>query len=196
MKDKCSFRFIMPKAAVVLCSILVCSAAVSIQANTITVTNTNDSGPGSLRQSLADANDGDTISFSVAGTIGLITGELLVSRSVAISGPGASSLAIDGNATSRVFYIGSGNTVAISGLTIKNGLGGGVANDHSVLTVSNCIVSGNFLGGYGGGVYNDGSAGSATLTIMNSTVSGNYAYYAGGGIYNDAFDGGSATLRL
>ena len=32
-------------------------------ANVITVTNENDSGPGSLRQALADAQDGDTINF-------------------------------------------------------------------------------------------------------------------------------------
>ena len=35
-------------------------------ATTITVTNTNDSEPGSLRQALADANDGDTIDFDVS----------------------------------------------------------------------------------------------------------------------------------
>ena len=34
-------------------------------ANVITVTNTNDSGPGSLRQALADANEGETINFDV-----------------------------------------------------------------------------------------------------------------------------------
>ena len=32
-------------------------------ADTITVINTNDSGPGSLRQALVEANDGDTINF-------------------------------------------------------------------------------------------------------------------------------------
>ena len=37
-------------------------------ANVITVTNLNDSGPGSLRQALADASDGDTITFAVTGT--------------------------------------------------------------------------------------------------------------------------------
>jgi hypothetical protein len=48
----------------------------------------------------------------------------------------------------------------------------------------------------GGGIYNNGSAGSAALTILNSTISGNYAYSAGGAIYNDAVNGGSATLTI
>jgi hypothetical protein len=48
------------------------------ETNTITVTNTNDGGPGSLRQARADANDGDTIDFAVTGTIELTSGELLV----------------------------------------------------------------------------------------------------------------------
>jgi len=49
-------------------------------ANVITVTNTGDNGPGSLRQALSDVNDGDTINFAVTGTIGLTSGELLVAR--------------------------------------------------------------------------------------------------------------------
>src|SRR5690349_3032166 len=53
----------------------------------ITVTNTNDSGPGSLRQALADANNGDTINFAVTGTIQLTSGELVIDNSITISGP-------------------------------------------------------------------------------------------------------------
>src|SRR5262245_29392551 len=62
----------------------------SVQAATITVVNTNDSGSGSFRQALVDANDGDTIDFSVTtpATITLTSGELLVNKSIAISGPG------------------------------------------------------------------------------------------------------------
>ena len=48
----------------------------------------------------------------------------------------------------------------------------------------------------GGGIYNDGSGGSASLTILNSTVSGNSAYSAGGAIYNDSGNAGSATLTI
>ena len=98
-----------------------CLIALSTQAATITVTNTNDNGAGSLRQAIADANDGDTIHFGITGTITLTTGELLVDKSITISGPGAASLTVDGNLASRVFHVSSGVTAAIAGLTITNG---------------------------------------------------------------------------
>ena len=180
---------------------LLCAVAISMHATTVTVTNTNDSGPGSLRQALADANDHDTITFSVTGTIGLTSGELLVNKVITISGPGAASLALDGNGNSRVFHIGSRRPVSISGLTITNGNGasgggGAIWNDHGALTLNNCAVDFNRTAYLAGGIYNDGLNGTATTTILNSTVSGNFASYAGGGIYNDASDGGRATLTI
>src|SRR5881396_2800162 len=185
---------------------LLCAALASLQAvhaNIITVANTADSGPGSLRQALADANDVDTIDFdsSLRGqTITLTSGQLLVRNSLTISGPGAANLAVNGNAASRVFLLLSGQTVTISGLTITNGQaspssGGGIYNDHSTLTVSSCTISGNSAFD-GGGIYNNGfSNGSATLTVSNCTISGNSASYGGGGIFNDG-NYGSATLEV
>jgi N-acetylneuraminic acid mutarotase len=156
---------------------------------TIIVTNTNDSGPGSLRQALADANDGDIIGFAVTGTITLTSGELLVGESITISGPGASNLSIDGNAKSSVFHLASGQTVTISGLTIINGSGSGIHNDHAALTLNNCTITSN----QGGGIYNDSeNSGGALLEINNSSVTDN----SGGGIYNDALGGGGATLNI
>jgi hypothetical protein len=178
--------------------LLFCAAVIHLQATTITVTNTNDSGPGSLRQALAIANDGDAINFTVTGTIALTSGELLVDKNVTISGPGSATLAVDGNFTSRVFHIGPGKSVSISGLTLTNGSagsenGGGILNDHATLTLGSCAVQNSSAqSNRGGGIYNDGSAGSVALTIQNGTVSGNYAYSAGGGIYNDAENGGGA----
>src|SRR6266446_3031124 len=86
----------------------------SAYATTITVTSTADSGAGSLRDALASASDGDTIDFSVTGTITLTSGQLVVNNSLTISGPGAANLAVNGNAASRIFYISSGKTVTIS----------------------------------------------------------------------------------
>ena len=179
-------------------TLLTTSAA---SAATITVINTNDSGPGSLRQALVDANDGDTINFdsSLKGqTITLTSGQLNVDKDVTISGPGANHLAVDGNAQSRVFQVNPGKTVTIDGLTVQNGYsdfgGGGIDNESAALTVSNSTISGNSASSSGGGIVNGGGA-SATLTITNSTVSGNSASF-GGGIYNEGsdFQGGPTLL--
>jgi hypothetical protein len=40
--------------------------------------------PGSLRQALANANNGDTINFAVTGTISLFSGELVIGKNVTI----------------------------------------------------------------------------------------------------------------
>src|SRR5207302_5554500 len=131
------------------------------------------------------ATNGNTIVFAtnVTGAIKLTTGELLVNQSVSIIGPGPGVLAVDGNASSRVFHITNAAIVSISGLTITNGAvsgvngigGGGLWNDHSTLTLSNCTVTFNSGGnGPGGAIYNDGGSGSVMLSIFASTLSQNY----------------------
>ena len=97
-------------------------SSVLVHGATITVTNTNNAGAGTLRQAITDAAAGDDIIFSVTGTITLTTGELAINKNLTINGPGSSSLTISGNNSSRIFYIdGSSVTVNLSGLTITNG---------------------------------------------------------------------------
>lgn len=157
-------------------------------ANIIVVTNTNDSGPGSLRDALAVANDGDTIDATgVSGTILLTSGELQITHSMTITGPGAGNLAINGNATFRVLENFAAD-VSISDLSITHGFaadnkgGGGILN-HGGLALSDSIVSNCATprdnNQRGGGIFN--SAG-ATLTLTGSTVTGNGAGCEGGGI--------------
>jgi len=170
-----------------ICLIWACALAIAAQAATILVNNPNDNGPGSLRQALASAHDGDTIdATTVSGVITLTTGALLVNTSVSIDGPGADVLAVDGNAASVVFQVNSAKTVTISRLTIRNGqsnFGGGIANNSGgALTIGNSTLSGN-NGAFGGAVFNTG-----ILTIVNSTVSANTAG-EGAGIY----DAGNST---
>ena len=194
-------------ACVSICSALFCAVAISAYANIITVTNTNDSGPGSLRQALADANDGDTITFAVTGAISLTSAELVITNNITISGPGADVLAVSRAANVapfRIFHVMLGHTVIIEGLTISNGsvlntFGGGIYNFESALTVISCALAGNSaLGqqGSGGGIFSNGggAGGNASLTIINSAFSGNAAT-TGGAVDNNG-SSGMANLTI
>ncbi len=156
-------------------------------AATITVTSLADSGPGSLRDAIAAAAPGDTINFSLTlpATIMLTSGELLINKNLRISGPGASSLAISGNSLSTVFHVVSG-TVALSGLTIKNGRNGS-GNGGGIYNAGTLILSNSTLSGNSGGIFNDTSG---TLIVINSTISGNNSYTGatsyGGGMFNNS----------
>jgi len=115
---------------------LLCAVAIPAYAATITVINTNDSGPGSLRQAVGSAQNGDTIVFDLElpATILLTSEELVINRNITISGPGANLLALSRapNALAfRIFHIMPNHSVTIQGVTISNGLvsnsfGGGI----------------------------------------------------------------------
>ena len=184
---------------VAICSILTCAPTIAADATIITVSNTNDSGPGSLRQALVDTTDGDRIDATgVSGVITLTGGELLVDKSVTINGAGADVLAVDGNATSSVVQISPGETVTISRLAIRNGhadFGSAIFNSGTaILTIVSSDLSAN-TAGLCGGIFNAG-----TLNISNSTVSGNSANDGGGTystgpnttIINSTFSGNAA----
>jgi hypothetical protein len=181
---------------------------------TNTVTFLADSGPGSLRQVMADSTAGDAIVFNVTGTITLASGELVVSKDLAIIGPGTSALAISGAGKSRIFNINSNVTALISSLTVANGWapgnGGGIYN-AGTLRLDNLILSGNSTsggaggaagqsggqGGSGGGIWNGGTCFVNRCSFSSNHTgaggSGGYAEYSpgsgggggdGGGIYN------------
>src|SRR5262245_51241560 len=131
--------------------------------STLTVTNNQDSGSGSLRAEIKAVNSGDTIVFdpSLDGqTITLTSGELLIKKNLTISGPGAAQLTISVSVRhpSRVFQVASGMQVTLSGLTISNGRavnGGGILN-NGTLTVSNSTLSGNYANVPYGKTFNEG----------------------------------------
>ena len=132
---------------------------------TFTVTTTADSGAGSLRAAIAQANANagvaDSIVFSslfnTAHIIALTSGQLALTDTArtTITGPGANLLSISGNNVSRVIEVNSGASATLTGLTITGGhsttalkllngfsVGGGLAN-YGTVTLTNCTVSGN-----------------------------------------------------
>ena len=141
--------------------------------STFTVLNLADSGEGSLRQAVLDANaqpGADLIRFAPAardGTIALTSGQLSIIDDLMIAGPGVNRLTVSGNQASRVFGISGGTTdVEITGLTIANGkatgttvvgplgpvtLGGGILNNGGHLIVSHVTLANNQVVGINGG---------------------------------------------
>ncbi len=161
--------------------------------STYTVVSLNDSGTGTLRWAITQANQdpkNDTIKFSPGladQTITLTSGMLSIrkaSGTLTIREPAADQLTISGDGHGEVFNITPVATVTISGLTITDGVGengGGISNEGN-LTMTDDTISGNSaLGNGGGGIDNQGYG---TLTITNSTISDNLAHLGGGGIAN------------
>jgi hypothetical protein len=148
-------------------------------------------GGVSLREAVGAANTGDTINFSVTGTINLLTtagGQISIGKSMTIQGRGANLLTIraadDGpnnSNGSRAFLIQDNFftlNVTISGLTLTNGDpilsdendGGGAIKNQENLTLSNCVITGNFAANGGAILSTD-----HTLTINDCTISNNNA---------------------
>ena len=148
------------------------------------VTNTNDSGPGSLRDAVGNFAAGDSIAFATnlsGSTILLTNGEITLDKSLAVdASPLPGGLTISGNTNGRIFQVTSSNIVVLDSLTLINGktsgYGGGISNEGT-LTLIRCVVAGNTATN-GGGIYNVG-----TLTLNKCTVAGNTAIN-GGGIYS------------
>ncbi|MEK6276620.1 MAG: choice-of-anchor Q domain-containing protein [Actinomycetota bacterium] len=180
------------------------AAAGSAQAADFTVTNLNDSGSGSLRQAIIDANNNpgaDRVLFAsgLSGTITLTSGIVEMLDPVQVLGPGADQLTISGNNSSGVFGVypdtngNSGDPVTISGLTIADGqvvplgVGAGIESEGANLTVSDAVITGNHAGEDGGGIFTSNSGTPGSLTIRNSILSGNSA--GDDGADDDAYGG-------
>ncbi len=183
---------------IIFFSALILSRVAPIYAATYTVTNTNDSGAGSLRQAIDEANintGADIIDFNTTGTITLSSSLPHITDSLTITGPGAADLTIDGNSNQILFFAGppGSQTFHIFGLTLTGGSSsyGGAINlaQSETLTIDACIVSGNAATINGGGIQCDNS----TLTIQDSSISGNSATSAGGGISIEG-NGGTTTV--
>ncbi|HZY87574.1 MAG TPA: hypothetical protein VFE78_22235 [Gemmataceae bacterium] len=179
----------------------------------LTVTSAADDGSaGTLRAVLASAGSGDTVRFARrldGQTITLTQGQLTVSQSLDIDGPGADDLTISGNAAGRIFAVGAGTAVSISGLTLTHGLatdGAAVLNAGN-LTLADDVLRANVAqGAPAGGLFGDGGGrggavenqAGAALAVQHSLFAGNQALGGAGGgnafggaVYNEA---GAVTI--
>lgn len=163
--------------------------------STITVTSLADSGPGTLRGAIEQANltpqsspaPRDTIVFapSLRGTITLLSELPPLTSAESIEGPGPSVITVErssapGTPVFGIFSIPSTvvYSLTISGLTIQGGdlagsNGAGIYNGGP-LFLTDCVVTGNTITGANGqsaegaGVYNSG-----VITLNNDTIENN-----------------------
>jgi hypothetical protein len=173
--------------------------------STFTVINLADSGAGSLRDAITQANadpgaQDDTINFAVSGTITLNSALPNVTRDLDIIGPGAANLTVQANSAAPAFTMFNnptmGNDLDIYDLTLANSLNSAISN-AGCLCVIDSVLSGNSAS-LGGAITSWGGM----LTISNSIFSNNTAVAWGGAVYaadgtatisNSTFSGNSSS---
>jgi len=193
-------KLFTPKIFIFLCFLV---SSFSVKATIIPVTLGADTGIGSLRDVVANASAGDTITFNslLDGLPIILFSEIAIDKSLTIMGNGAANTVFDGNLGSRVFTISNEAQVTISAVTMTRGSasdsGGAMSvSGNATVVVEACVISNNTASGDnanqgGGGIYNNANLTLQNGTIvMNNTAGGTSG--SGGGILNDV--GGSLTV--
>ena len=147
------------------------------------VTNSGDTGVGSLRYIVANACGVPNITFAPGiSKISLLSGYINLSGGISITGPGANLLTISGSNSTEIFDISNADStfhVSISGLTLSDGFsaiggygypGGAIAITGGTVDITGCsFINNKTPMGNGGAIDNNGGY----VTINNCTFSQN-----------------------
>ncbi|RMM08139.1 BNR repeat-containing glycosyl hydrolase [Pseudomonas caricapapayae] len=149
---------------------------------TFTVTSTSNTGTGSLREALTNAQNGDIVTFSTGMTVALQS-QLVVSKNITLDGDlnndGVADVTLDGQNRTSVIRVNSGVTATLDGVIITRGVASTAgASSGATIAASDAL---------GGGINNAGN-----LTLRNVTVTANAAAGggAGGGVLSPTVGGG------
>lgn len=157
------------------------------------VTTLADSGPGSLRQVMADFATGGTVTFDPGLNGGTITlgSELLVSATGDVTIDASmlpSGLTIDGGpGNNRIFTVASGGKLDLRRVTLTGGNGngsilsnsGGAVLNVGTTTLTECSIHHNGSGDGGGILNSGGELDLRRCTIFSNVVTGNLLTSAG-----------------
>lgn len=167
------------------------------------VSNTADSGAGSLRQAIVDAGFSggqDTISLSAGldGKVIMLTSEIVLpAKSVTLDASALpNGLSIGGSSGDRLFTVPSGGSLTLRALSLTQGSGGGATAsgyggtlyNNGLLVLEYCTFFNNICAQSGGAIANE----NGTLTALQCTFCNNLSFGNGGALAS--LSGGSATL--
>jgi len=117
---------LIPLAALIALTLLLASGPRATSAvGPLVVASLSDSGAGSLRDAITTANTqagADTITFSVSGTIILLTSlpDVTDAADLTIDGTGA-TVTVSGSNSVRMIAVISGKSLTLKALTVANG---------------------------------------------------------------------------
>lgn len=190
-------------------------ATTTLPAATYVVSSTADSGGGTLRQAILDANSGgggDIVFSNTTGAITLASPLPLIIADVNILGPGTNLLTVSGSNQFSVFALNAGTTNTISNFTIANAYGDGAMiftlhgevpaisgcaiSNSGTLTVSDCVISNCVNSGEGaaGAVFNGGTLTMQGCLFVNSGSWGEESGVEGGCVLNTGYLGMSGCV--
>ena len=173
-------------------SFLLLLGTVNIYAATHIVTNSNDAGTGSLRQTIQNANSGDSIVFDAnVNYITLTSGQININKSLTIDGGSDTTkkITISGNNRSRIFFVDSNIALSINNLIFTKGYttgnnstrngGGAIFSNVASITATNCNFNHNYAYDYGGAI----NLRRSTFTATNCNFNENNTAINSGVIY-------------
>lgn len=146
----------------------------AVSTNQTFVVNTlADSGEGSLRQAILDANAVtgiDQITFAVAGTIAVgstalptVTDATVINGSAAPGYAGSPVVQIDFQNTDGLTLAAGANGSQLLGLSLVDAAGAGVT-----IAASNTTLAGNYIGLWGNGTTVEGNRGDGVLVLAGA----------------------------
>jgi len=158
-------------------AVLAFCSALTANASTFTVTATADSGPGSLRDALQQANASSParIEVAVPGIIAISAALPTITADVTIVGTGGSPIVLSGRQTVPLLSVASQGSLSVQGLTLADGLGeggGGALYNLGNVVLLGCIVSNNVGTNLGGAVLNYGTLVLEGCTFVSNRVFG------------------------
>ena len=162
---------------------LLATAAAPAQA-AITVANTNDSGPGSLRQAIAEAPPGETINLP-AGTYDLTTAPLKLEKSVTIAGHDDADTIVRSAGAFRVLEAFGPLDVTLVDVAIRDGRppsgaqGGGIFAVKTNLALRGAALAGNVVNANGPPGSDGGAAFGGAIWLVEGSISMNDAKVTG-----------------
>lgn len=161
-----------------------------IEAETLIVTTEADSGPGSLRDRVNEADPGDKIKFDPSVEFIRLFSEIVIDKDLRIHG---NDVTLSGNNTNRIFLITNfDSNVFLKGLNFIDGnetLGGAIRN-FGVLTIKKSSFEDNFSLAIGGAIYNQYALRIKRTDFIHNETSGAIGSN-GGAIYNT----GTANIK-